>query len=70
MWNKLNDTKVIKISFPTAYHTRTTSPTFLKLVAMPSLLDKDNELVSGSLLVPTNNPAAALRPFLIDELSW
>ena len=36
---------------------------------MPSLLDKNNELVSGSLLVPTNNPTAALRPFLIDEFS-
>ena len=36
---------------------------------MPLLLDKDNELVSGSLLVPTDDSAAGLRPFLIDELS-
>ena len=37
---------------------------------MPSLLDKDDKLVSGSLLVSTDDPAAGLRPFLIDEFIW
>ena len=36
---------------------------------MPSLLDKDDELVSGSLLVPTDDQAAGLKPILIDEFS-
>ena len=37
---------------------------------MPSLLEKDDELVLRSLLVPTDDPAAGLSPFPIDEFSW
>ena len=67
----LNDINVIKISFPYCItHKNNISNIIFKTEsAMPSLLDKDDELVLGSLLVPTNDSAAGLKPFLIDEFS-
>ena len=36
---------------------------------MPSLLDKDDEFVSRSLLVRTDDAAAGLKSFPVDEFS-
>ena len=62
----LKDTEVIKISFPYCVTlmnnvSNIITKLFLKLVVMPSLLDKDNELVSGGLLVPTVDPHSLQR---------